>query len=50
VIEQLRPVLAELVGLSQAKMALELNARKVPTPEGGRWHAASVKRVLSRLR
>jgi DNA invertase Pin-like site-specific DNA recombinase len=47
--EQLRPVLAELAGLSQGKMAAELNARRIPAPAGGQWHAATVKRVLSRL-
>jgi DNA invertase Pin-like site-specific DNA recombinase len=47
--EQLRPVLVELAGLSQAKMAAELNARSISAPEGGRWHAATVKRVLARL-
>jgi hypothetical protein len=30
-------------------MASALNERSVPTPEGGRWHAVTVKRVLSRL-
>jgi len=48
--EQLRPVLAELAGLSQAKMAAELDARGIPAPAGGRWHAATVRRVQSRLR
>jgi hypothetical protein len=47
--EQLRPVLAELAGLSQGKMAAELNARGIPAPAGGPWHAATVRRVLSRL-
>jgi DNA invertase Pin-like site-specific DNA recombinase len=47
--EQLRPVFAELAGLSQGKMAAELNARSIPTPEGGPWHAVTVKRVLLRL-
>jgi hypothetical protein len=47
--EQLRPVLAELVGLSQGKMAAELNARGIPAPAGGPWHAVTVRRVLSRL-
>lgn len=47
--EQLRPVLAELAGLSHRKMAAELNARKIPTPAGGQWHAVTVKRVLARL-
>jgi DNA invertase Pin-like site-specific DNA recombinase len=47
--EQLRPVFAELAGMSQRKMAAELNAREIPTPAGGQWHAVTVKRVLSRL-
>jgi hypothetical protein len=47
--EQLRPVFAELAGMSHRKMAAELNARKIPTPAGGQWHAVTVKRVLSRL-
>ena len=33
--EQLRPVFAELAGMSHRKMAAELNARKIPTPAGG---------------
>src|ERR1700730_5750233 len=47
--EQLRPVFVELAGLSHQKTAAELNARKIPTPAGGQWHAVTVKRVLSRL-
>jgi DNA invertase Pin-like site-specific DNA recombinase len=47
--EQLRPVFAELAGLSHRKIAAELNARKIATPVGGQWHAVTVKRVLSRL-
>ncbi len=47
--EQLRPVFAELAGMSHRQMAVELNARKIPTPAGGQWHAVTVKRVLSRL-
>jgi hypothetical protein len=47
--EQLRPVFAELAGMSHRKMAAELNARKIPTPAGGQWHAVTVKRVLWRL-
>jgi DNA invertase Pin-like site-specific DNA recombinase len=47
--EQLRPIFAELAGLSARKIALELNARNIATPQGGRWHAVTVKRVLSRL-
>ena len=48
--EQLRPMFDELAGLSQAKMACELNARCIPAPAGGQWHAATVRRVQSRLR
>ena len=47
--EQLRPVFAELAGMSHRKMAAELNARKISTPAGGLWHAVTVKRVLARL-
>ena len=37
--EQLRPVITELQsrGLSLARIAAELNKRKVPTPRRGRW-------------
>jgi DNA invertase Pin-like site-specific DNA recombinase len=35
--EQLRPVFAELAGLSARKIAAELNQRKVATPTGGDW-------------
>jgi DNA invertase Pin-like site-specific DNA recombinase len=48
--EQLRPVFAELAGLSTRKIATELNARNIATPAGGQWHAVTVKRVQSRLR
>jgi DNA invertase Pin-like site-specific DNA recombinase len=47
--EQLRPVLAELDGLSYGGMAEELNDRGVPTPAGGPWRAVTVRRVLRRL-
>jgi hypothetical protein len=48
---QIAPLLAELkcAGLSARKMAAELTARNVPTPNGGRWHAASVLRALDQL-
>ena len=36
-------------GLSLAKIAAELNKRKVPTPRGGRWDHSSVGNVLRRL-
>jgi hypothetical protein len=42
-------VFAELAGMSHRGIAAELNARKIPTPAGGRWHAVTVKRVLARL-
>ena len=47
----LRPVLAELEskGMSANAIATELNARKVPTPRGGVWHAQSVIRMQRRL-
>ena len=49
--EQLQPVIAELKGngLSLAKIAAELNKRRVPTPRGGRWDHSSVRNVLKRL-
>jgi DNA invertase Pin-like site-specific DNA recombinase len=47
--EALRPILAELAGKSAAAIAAELSARKVPTPNGGTWHAGSVIRVQRRL-
>src|SRR5262245_29944724 len=47
--EQLRPVITELKGLSLAKIAGELNKRKVPTPRGGRWDHSSVRNVIKRL-
>jgi DNA invertase Pin-like site-specific DNA recombinase len=48
---QLQPVIAELKGrgLSLAKIASELNKRKVPTPRGGRWDHSSVRNVMQRL-
>jgi DNA invertase Pin-like site-specific DNA recombinase len=47
--EQLRPVFSDLASLSHRKAANELNARNVPTPEGGKWHATTVVRVRNRL-
>jgi DNA invertase Pin-like site-specific DNA recombinase len=47
--EQLRPIFAELAGKSHRAIAAELNARQIPTPAGGQWHAVTVKRILSRL-
>jgi DNA invertase Pin-like site-specific DNA recombinase len=49
--KQLEPVLGELKGqgMSLAKIAAELNKRKVATPRGGRWDHSSVGNVLRRL-
>jgi DNA invertase Pin-like site-specific DNA recombinase len=49
--EQLRPVITELqsMGLSLARIAAELNKRKVPTTRRGRWDHSSVRNVLNRL-
>ena len=48
--EQLRPLFAELVGMSARKAAEELNRRSVATAAGGKWHAATVLRVRKRTR
>jgi hypothetical protein len=47
---QLAPVLVELkcAGMSARQMAAQLIERGVPTPNGGRWHAATVLRALDR--
>jgi DNA invertase Pin-like site-specific DNA recombinase len=49
--QELQPIIAGLKskGLSLAKIAGELNKRKVPTPRGGRWDHSSVRNVLQRL-
>lgn len=47
--EYLRPIFSELAGRSARKTASALNERKVPTPAGGIWHAATVIRVQNRL-
>jgi len=48
---ELEPILTELSGrgLSLAKIAAELNKRKVPTPRRGRWDHSSVRNVMQRL-
>jgi DNA invertase Pin-like site-specific DNA recombinase len=45
------PIIAECVaqGMSARAIARELEARKVPTPKGGTWHAATVLRIMKRL-
>jgi Recombinase len=35
--------------VSSNAIARELNAREIPTAHGGKWHHASVKRMLQRL-
>ena len=49
--EELEPVITELreKDHSLAKIARELNKRKVATPRGGRWDHSSVRNVLKRL-
>ena len=47
--EALRSVFEELATLLARKAAEELNARAVPTPAGGKWHATQVIRVRQRL-
>src|SRR6476660_8362236 len=47
--EALRPIFAELAGMSARAIATELNERNVPTPNGGPWYAATVIRVQRRL-
>ena len=48
---ELEPVITELKGkgLSLARIAGELNKRKVATPRGGKWDHSSVGNVLQRL-
>jgi DNA-binding HxlR family transcriptional regulator len=41
----LRPIFAELVGMSARAIAAELNERNVSTPNGGPWHDVTVIRV-----
>jgi DNA invertase Pin-like site-specific DNA recombinase len=47
--QALQPVFEELNGRSASAIATELNARAIPTPNGGRWHAETVLRVQRRL-
>jgi DNA invertase Pin-like site-specific DNA recombinase len=46
VIGLIRPLAGQ--GMTLTAIAETLNARKVPTPRGGRWTATAVKRVLDR--
>jgi DNA invertase Pin-like site-specific DNA recombinase len=47
--EELRPIFAELAGMSARKIAAVLNERNVPTLSGGPWHAMTVIRAQRRL-
>lgn len=49
---QLAPVLAELksTGMSARRMAVELTVRGIPTPNGAKWHAQTVRRIIDRAR
>jgi DNA invertase Pin-like site-specific DNA recombinase len=46
----LAPVLAELkaLGMSARQMTAELMARRIPTLNGGNWHAQTVLRLMAR--
>ena len=46
--EALRPLLAELSGMSARAIAAELNTRGIATPRGSRWHTETVIRVQRR--
>ena len=48
--ELLRPILAELAGMTARGIARELNERKIPLPGRGPWHAMTVIRVQRRLK
>ena len=48
----LAPIVREIQSagsVSQRDIVRELNARRVPTPYGGKWHITSVNRLLHRL-
>src|SRR6266566_4965423 len=47
---ELAPLLVELkgAGMSARRMAAELTARGVPTPNGAKWHAQTVRRMIDR--
>jgi DNA invertase Pin-like site-specific DNA recombinase len=47
----LAPVLAELksTGMSARRMATELTARGIPTPNDAKWHGQTVRRMINRV-
>jgi DNA invertase Pin-like site-specific DNA recombinase len=47
---QLAPVLTELraAGMSARRIAAELTARGIPTPNGATWHSQSIIRMIAR--
>lgn len=48
----LAPIIREIQSagpVSQRDIVRDLNARRVPTPSGGKWHKTSVNRLLHRL-
>lgn len=47
--EALRPVFAELAGLSARAIARELTARKIETPSGAPWSPVTVIRAMQRI-
>src|SRR5258708_5434052 len=47
--EALRPVLAQLTGLSAREVARQLNIRGIKAPNGGLWYSVTVLRVQRRL-
>jgi DNA invertase Pin-like site-specific DNA recombinase len=47
--ETMKPVMAELVGLSAQKAAAELNRRGIKSATGGLWYAQTVLRLRDRL-
>jgi two-component system cell cycle response regulator CtrA len=48
---QLAPLLADLkvAGMSARRMAAELTARGIPTPNGAKWHGQTVRRMINRV-
>ena len=47
---ELAPLLVELkgAGMSARRIAVELTARGIPTPNGAKWHGQTVRRMIDR--